>query len=497
MTSQGFGRRYKNASSHAASARRSSTYSGDPFDVDQISPAELFAAPAAEANTAAGRRKTKQDKALTKLAFSNPGVQAAVAAVAQSPRPSSASILQNTPAPAAGSASNVLARAGKRRLEAAETGSDTSLEDLPPLSARKRVCGPKNKQQATREYVSQQPEFQNLIQHISQEKVQALLDKIGLRFQGQGLEILFADGPFLDFCVMIAKFNGTKSVIVRNSKFKMLQTWANRDNEHYDYVGGQRPQVLTMRDMGNIVLTVKGKHNLLMHIDIEEEDMPHSLENICRDKASDVMTKLFELSRSLPSHLETVNKYLKTRNETQEKSKEQFREQIKIMAERHGVGSMQALRSLQSDAQLLYRGLFPPKKNPDGTTVFRKDGKTPVTHTAAEMVLIANPQMESKKQVYSRSITAFANEPILDATRLQRTAVTARMKQGMDHRAAHKAVGESKGINLALLFGVPEDDVKQLADLSFNKTKGIELFDSTSKREQRMLQIEAGADAGP
>ena len=27
--------------------------------------------------------------------------------------------------------------------------------------------------------------------------------------------------------------------------------------------------------------------------------------------------------------------------------------------------------------------------------------------------------------------------------------------------------------------------------------KGIELFDSTSKREQRMLQIEAGADAGP
>jgi hypothetical protein len=119
---------------------------------------------------------------------------------------------------------------------------------------------------------------------------------------------------------MIAKFNGTKSVIVRNSKFKMLQTWTNRDNEHYDYVGGQRPQVLTMRDMGNIVLTVKGKHNLLMHIDIEEEDMPHSLENICRDKASDVMTKLFELSRSLPSHLETVNKYLKTRNETPKNS---------------------------------------------------------------------------------------------------------------------------------------------------------------------------------
>ena len=61
------------------------------------------------------------------------------------------------------------------------------------------------------------------------------------------------------------------------------------------------------------------------------------------------------------------------------------------------------------------------------------------------------------------------------------------MKQGMDHRAAHKAVGESKGINLALLFGVP--DVKQLADPSFNKTKAIELFDC----QQKMLQIEAGA----
>ena len=43
--------------------------------------------------------------------------------------------------------------------------------------------------------------------------------------------------------------------------------------------------------------------------------------------------------------------------------------------------------------------------------------------------------------------------------------------------------GESKGINLALLFGVP--DVKQLADPSFNKTKAIELFDC----QQKMLQL--------
>jgi hypothetical protein len=63
-------------------------------------------------------------------------------------------VAQNTPAPSAGSASSVLARTGKRPLEASETESDTSLEDPSPQSARNRVCGPKNKQQASREYVS-------------------------------------------------------------------------------------------------------------------------------------------------------------------------------------------------------------------------------------------------------------------------------------------------------------------------------------------------------
>jgi hypothetical protein len=86
----------------------------------------------------------------------------------------------------------------------------------------------------------------------------------------------------------------------------------------------------------------------------------------------------------------------------------------------------------------------------------------------------------------------FAIEPNIHATLLQRTAVTARMNRGEDHRTAHKEVGKSKGINLALLFGIPEDDHDQLADLSFNKTKGIKLFG----REQKLLQIEAGADAG-
>jgi hypothetical protein len=494
------GRRYKNASSHAssggASARRSSTYSeclddagktGEPAPatargVKKI-PAALFSAPAAEADTAG------------------------TAAVAKAPAKAAAKTATAKKAKAASTKHHCRSRdIGRQRQQRA--GARQQESKTPRGLLRTRVGhepqspaaaagsqdgqnGPKNKQQALREYVVKQPAFQTLTQHIPKEKAEELL-AIGLRFQGQGLEILFADGPFLDFCVMIAKFNGTSSSSVKKSKFKMLQTWTNRDNEHYEYVvSQQRPQVLTMRDMGNIVLMVKGKHNLLMHIDTEEEGLAHSLENMCRNAASDVMTKLFEFSRSLPSQVETVNKCLDECKATHEKSKQQMREQIKILEERQGLNSGQARRSLQGDAQFLYRGLFPEKKDRDGETILRKD-KTPVTFTAAEMVMKANPQIKSKQQVYSRSIMAFANEPIIHATLLQRTAVTARMNRGEDHRTAHKEVGKSKGINLALLFGIPEDDHDQLADLSFNKTKGIELFG----REQQLLQIEAGADAG-
>ncbi len=509
----GSGRRYKNASSHAssgsaASARRSSTYPADPFDpdclddagktgepspamarcVEKIAPAALFSASVAEAN-AAGT-----------VAAAKAPAKAAAAATAET----SMSGDDRTPRPREmrdNSAMLPLAlgnrvHAGKKarpREDSSGIESDTSHEDLPLQPARKRgQYGPKNKQQALREYVVKQPAFQTLTQHIPKEKAEELL-AIGLRFQGQGLEIFFVDGPFLDFCETIALFNCTSKCIVKRSKLKMLKTWTNRNNEHYEYIGDTpQPQVFTARDVGNIVLKVKGKHNLLMHIDIEEEGLAHSLENMCRNLSSDVMTKLFEFSRSLPSQVETVNKCLDKRKSTHEKSKQQMREQIKILEERQGCSSGQARRSLQGDAQFLYRGLFPAKKDRDGGTMYRKD-KTPVTFTAAEMVMKANPQIKSKQQVYSRSIMEFANEPIIHATLLQRTAVTARMNRGEDHRAAHKAVGESKGINLALLFGIPEDDHDQLADLSFNKTTGIELFG----REQQPLQIEADANAGP
>lgn len=516
----GSGRRYKHASSSAsiggASARGTSTYPADPFDADclddagktgepdclddagktgepvaatacdVITPAALFSAPAARANAS---RTTAAAKAPAKAAAETAWD---VEVITRESTPKSRRV---GPAPSAGSASSLLGRAGKKaRLREDSSGaeSDTSHEDLPLQPARKRAKnGPKNKQQALREYVVKQPAFQTLTHHIPKEKAEELL-AIGLQLQGQGLEIFFNDGPFVDFCETIALFNGSSKKIVKRSKLKMLNTWTNRNNEHYEYRGDLRPEIVTVRDVGNIVLTAKGKHNLLMHIDTEEEGLAHSLENMCRNLSSDVMTKLFEFSRSLPSQVETVNKYLDLTKATHEKSKQQMREQTKILEERQGCSSGQARRSLQGDAQFLYRGLFPEKKDCDGNTIYRKDN-TPITYTAAEMVMKANPQIKSKQQVYSRSIMAFANEPIINATFLQRSAVTARMKRGEDHRTAHKAVGESKGINLALLFGIPEDDHDQLADLSFNKSTGIEIFG----REQQLLQIEAGADAGP
>ena len=96
-------------------------------------PQQAQAGDPASSNAAAGRRKTKHEKALAELAFSNPGVKAAVAAVAQSP-----------PSSSAGSASSWLTRARKASetgsdTSHSETGSDTSHEDLPPPPTRKSL----------------------------------------------------------------------------------------------------------------------------------------------------------------------------------------------------------------------------------------------------------------------------------------------------------------------------------------------------------------------
>jgi hypothetical protein len=106
------GRQRGSRSRRSAAAMAQKAQAGDP----------------ASRNPAAGRRKTKHEKALAELAFNNPGVKAAVAAVAQSP-----------PSSSAGSASSWLTRARK----ASETESNTSHEDLPlpPPPTRKSLCG--------------------------------------------------------------------------------------------------------------------------------------------------------------------------------------------------------------------------------------------------------------------------------------------------------------------------------------------------------------------
>ena len=97
-----------------------------------------------------------------------------------------------------------------------------------------------------------------------------------------------------------------------------------------------------------------------------------------------------------------------------------------------------------------------------------------------------------KQRVYSRSIVHYANEPILKAQELQRSAVTYLMRQGKDHVQAHKEVAESNGINLMALFGLDKEKdeekrLQKLAELSFNRDEGIKHFG----RQQQQLQIEA------
>jgi hypothetical protein len=296
-----------------------------------------------------------------------------------------------------------------------------------------------------------------------------------------------------EFCETIAKTNKAPLPLVKKSKLKRLKTWNNRDNVYYHYSGDVAPEHLRVGDMCDIKLTVKGKHSLLMYIDTENDGLPHTLENMCVDKASDVITKLFEFSRSLPSQVQTVIKCLGKRKETHEQSKQQMREQIKIMQDKNSsITKVKALNSLRGDAQILYQGLFPEKKNPDGTTMTKKKDGTPIKHSAVEMVMRANPEIEKKQRVYSRSIVHYANEPILKAQELQRSAVTYLMRQGKDHVQAHKEVAESNGINLMALFGLDKEKdeekrLQKLAELSFNRDEGIKHFG----RQQQLLQIEA------
>ena len=98
--------------------------------------------------------------------------------------------------------------------------------------------------------------------------------------------------------------------------------------------------------------------------------------------------------------------------------------------------------------EALYVGLFP-----EGCT-----------HTALEMVLLANPEVEDK----GAGVVAFATDAFVNATELQRTAVRFRMAAGASAADARASVAKSQGIDLARLFGVPAE-AKAIAEVLFKQ----------------------------
>ena len=321
-----------------------------------------------------------------------------------------------------------------------------------------------------RNYIAKQPTAEPLSTRIGSTPFDKLLD-IGLKFDGSGLKnFAFEDGPIHDFCAEIAHFNRTKLRHVKMSKMKMLETWQNVNDEFYflsDPADAKSPN--------NITLTVKGKHSLLMHIDTEEDAMPsHELENIFRNLLSGLLTEAAAefCCRHLPKHVETANHNFDNLRDRPSDIKEEQRQQRHLIMTSQGKTEAQASQMLRGMARFLYQGLCPQKKQPDGSP----SGKT---HTDVEMVKIVNPGLTTK-QIFRNSVTSYANEPMMHALSLQRSAVTYRMsKQNEDYLTVHKKVGASGGINIMLLVVLdPEDpeDVVELVKLCFNKVAGIEHF---------------------
>jgi hypothetical protein len=259
------------------------------------------------------------------------------------------------------------------------------------------------------------------------------------------------------FCATIARFNGTECKDVKKSKMKRLKTWQNDNNQFFD---------CDPASAKSIRLTVMGKHDLLMHIDTGENGMSHDMENMFRNKLSTVLQELLELSNDLPRHFMTASNNYETKKARHEDGKVQLRRQRQLMVN-HGQAEndMKAMRKLQGATPILSRGLYPKKEN----------GKS---YSAVEMCMKANP-WKTRQQIYSRTVIAHANEPVLHATLLQRTAVTFRMSQGEDYLKAHASVADSGGIDLMALCGLDKNDpasIQKLADLSYNKVAGLTHF---------------------
>ena len=326
---------------------------------------------------------------------------------------------------------------------------------------KKTRSGPKaEEEQALRTVIGRKPTAEMISRRIGPNLFDRLLDicNIGRKFEGSGLrKFLFEPGPMPEFCATIARFNSTECKDVKKSKMKMLKTWQNDNKQFFDY-DPANPK--------SIILTVTGKHNLLMHIDTEEDGMSHDMENLFRNELSTHLQDVLELSDDLPRQFMTASNNYETKKARHEDGKVQQRRQRQLMV-KHGQAEndMKAMRKLQGATPILSRGLFP--KKPSGKT-----------YSAVEMVLMANPE-KTRKQIYSRTVTAHANEPVLHAMLLQRTAVTFRMSQGEDYRKAHESVADSGGIDLMALCGLDKNDpasIQKLADLSYNKVAGIEHF---------------------
>jgi hypothetical protein len=267
---------------------------------------------------------------------------------------------------------------------------------------------------------------------------------------------------------------------------KMVKKWKDQGNERDYFIICHDGKSLRPH---NIELTAKGKHHLLMHIDVDEDGLSHIIETICRNESSDMLDKLRHFSRALSSQVQTAKECRFMEKKAREESKEQFRQQKKILCEQEGTTESQAMNKLRGASQFLYRGLFPEKTNPDGSPDLRKDGSQK-TYTAVEMAQLATGK--SKQQINRKGLMEMANEPVFHAQLLQRSAMTYRMSAlNQDYLTAAKEVGASKGIDMMALCGLDKtdpDSTRKLARLSFDKVTGIEHF-GKQKQQQQQLQL--------
>jgi len=336
-----------------------------------------------------------------------------------------------------------------------------------------------------REYVAKQPEFQTLITAGFAKDILRMIMEVGIKMEGQGLEVLFEEGPMDKFCDAIADINGSSRKEVKKSKMKMVKKWKEQRNAERYFICGEGAKLVA----SNITLTVDGKKNLLMHIDADADGLTHNIETMFRDEAADVINKVRHFSRELRSHVQIANECSVATKHVHEESKKKFRQQKEMVCEREGLTETQAINKLRGVQQFLNRGLFPVKTTPDGEKMRRKDG-TVVTHTAIEMAQAATGK--TKAALYKRGLSEIANEPVHHAQHLQRSAMTYRMSAlGEDAVKAAKAVGSSGGIDMMKLLGIDENDpdsVTKLAAVCYDKVTGIEHF-GKQKQHQQLLQV--------